>query len=90
MSSNESVERMLKQLENLLRQQDRDQTRETEAELEPVAAGGGSPGGSDATTFTGTTSEELLAYPSTTRAELEFSLRARHFTRILFYRKIPR
>ena len=47
MSSNESVERMLKQLENLLRQQDRDQTRETEAELEPVAAGGGSPGPSE-------------------------------------------
>ena len=43
MSSNESVERMLKQLENLLRQQDKEQDKESEAELEPVVAQEGSP-----------------------------------------------
>ncbi len=44
MSSNESVERMLKQLENLLRQQDKNQSKETEAGPEPVAAEAASPG----------------------------------------------
>ena len=44
MSSNESVERMLKQLENLLRRQDKDQSKETGAGLEPVGAESGSPG----------------------------------------------
>ncbi len=44
MSSNDSVERMLKEIKNLLRQQDRDQGEETAAGLEPVAAESGSPG----------------------------------------------
>ncbi len=40
-------------------------------------AGGGSPGGSDSTTFTGSTPEELIAYASGgTGGELEFSIRA--------------
>ena len=44
MSSNESVEGMLKEIKNLLRQQDRDQSKEPGAGLEPVAAESGSPG----------------------------------------------
>jgi len=43
-SSNESVERMLKQLENLLRQQDRNESKETGEGREPVAAEAASPG----------------------------------------------